>query len=375
MSQKSSSLSSRILSFDLLRGYFLLAIILNHLQWYPNGLDWVALHGSLVVSAAEGFFLISGIVLGIIRGQKLLKQPFKVAALQLLSRGVKLYIISIALMLLFTLAGWLFLDNPGLKPGIRPFDQPFFEIFIGALSFEYIYGWADFLRLYAIFIIASPFFLWLLRKGKWYIGLAASVGVWALYPFALAQGNHSPELLMVLTWQLIFFIGFTIGFYWDKLQAWWKNVSHKTQKYILTPILIVAATTLIANILIVLASYAGIATEFIVPLQNTLAVLTPKEALSPLRLFIFGLWFILGYYLVSRYQKQIVKWFGWILIPFGHNSLYVYILHAVILFFAHLIMAPDSSTNILINAVGSLIIIGLILLAVRKRFLFKIIPR
>jgi hypothetical protein len=64
----------RILALDLLRGYFLVSIILNHLQWYPNGLDWVAMRGSLLVSAAEGFFIISGILLGIVRGRKLADQ-------------------------------------------------------------------------------------------------------------------------------------------------------------------------------------------------------------------------------------------------------------------------------------------------------------
>ena len=84
---------------------------------------------------------------------------------------------------------------------------------------------------------------------------------------------------------------------------------------------------------------------------------------------------MLGYYLFHRYERQIVKWFGWILLPFGANSLYVYILHAIILFFAHLIMAPEAATNIVINAIGSVIVVGLILIAVRKHFLFKVIPR
>ena len=55
----------------------MVSIILNHLQWYPSGFDIVAARGSLFVSAAEGFFIISGILLGIVRGRNMFQLPFK----------------------------------------------------------------------------------------------------------------------------------------------------------------------------------------------------------------------------------------------------------------------------------------------------------
>ncbi len=367
--------SKRILTLDLMRGFFLVSIILNHLQWYPNGLDWIAFRGSLVVSAAEGFFLISGIVLGIIRGRKLIEQPFRKAALLLFARGARLYVISIVLMLAFTFIGWLFLDNPGLKPGIRPLDQPFSEVLVGALSFQYIYGWADFLRLYAIFMIMSPFALWLLRRGKWYIVLALSIGLWALYPYAFEHTAHSAEILMILSWQLIFFAGFIIGFYWDTLASKWRALASKTRQRILTPLLIIGGVTLLANIFLVAINASHLAQTITSPIITSLLSIFNKEALTPMRILVFASWFILGYWVFMRYERHIVKAFGWILLPFGSNSLYVYIMHAIILFFAHLIMPPRFANNVLLNAIGSVLIIGLILLAVRKRFLFKIIPR
>lgn len=367
---------ARIIALDLLRGYFLVSIILNHLQWYPNGLDWIAVRGSSFVTAAEGFFLISGILLGIVRGRKMLDKPFRMPAILMLNRGVKLYITSIILMLLFTFVGWLFLDNVGLKAGIRPIDQPINEILFGAFSLQYLYGWADFLRLYAIFIIMGPFALWLLRKGKWYILMAGSIGLWALYPLALDYTNHTAELLMPISWQLIFFAGLTIGFHWSNIQGWWEALSKKTQIAVLAPILTIAVVTIIANISLALVANFGTADNMAAEFYNSmLRTVFNKEALTPLRILLFASWFILGLVIVMRYEKRIIKWFGWILIPFGKNSLYVYILHAIILFFAHLIMAPENSHNIFVNFIGAIIIIGLILLAVKKRFLFKIIPR
>ena len=368
--------SKRILTLDLLRGFFLVSIILNHLQWFPSGLDVITFRGSLVVSAAEGFFLISGIVLGIIRGRKLLAQPFRKAALLLFARGARLYIISIVLMLAFTVIGWLFLGNPGLKPGIRPIDQPFGDILAGALSFQYIYGWADFLRLYAIFIIMSPLALWLLRKGKWYIALAASAALWALYPYALENTTHSAELLMVLSWHFIFFSGFIIGFYWEMISDWWLGLTKKLRRIIAVPILSFAVITLLTNIVFVTIHVLfDVQTTEFTNLNTSLLEIFNKEALTVARLITFASWFILGYAIFYHYEEKIMKWFGWILMPFGVNSLYVYILHAIIIFFAHLVLPPEGTQNMFINALGSIIVIGLIILAVRKKFLFRIIPR
>ncbi|MET0979645.1 MAG: OpgC domain-containing protein, partial [Candidatus Saccharimonadales bacterium] len=214
-------LSSRILTFDLLRGYFLVAIILDHLAFYPNGLDWWTGRGILYVSAAEGFFLISGIVLGIVRGSKLADKPFAIVAKLLLKRALQLYITAIVLMLLFTFVGWLFLDNPGLKAGIRLPTENLGRILWGALTFEYIYGWADYLRMYALFILASPIAMWLLRRKLWYVVLAISIFVWS-------QFHNSPletaELSQVFSWQLIFFSGLIIGFHWQNITDWWNSL-------------------------------------------------------------------------------------------------------------------------------------------------------
>lgn len=376
MPEKVQKKSTRIATFDLLRGYFMVSIILNHLQWYPNGLDWVAFRGSLLVSAAEGFFIISGIVLGIVRGAKLRSRPFREAAMLLVKRGVLLYVVSVVLALLFTLIGWwFFMDNPGLKAGIRPIDQPLNEVIMGILSFRYLYGWADFLRLYAIFLLMSPLALWLLRKGWWYVLLAASIGMWSIFPAVFEHTDHHPEILMIFSWQLIFFGGMTIGYHWENLTRWWTSIGQRARSYILAPLLATAIISLAIDCIIAILRMLGILPVEVSQWYSSLLPYFIKEELPVTRLILFGLWFILGFYVFSRFEKQIKKYAGWILLPFGHNSLYVYILHAVILFFAHLILPPEYATNFIINVIGTVLIFGLIYVAVRKRFLFKVIPR
>lgn len=303
-------------------------------------------------------------------------KPFKIPALLMLRRGMKLYVVSIVLMLFFTFIGWFFLENAGLKPGIRPIDQPIHEILLGAFSLQYLYGWADFLRLYAIFLVMSPLALWLLRIGKPLLLLLGSAGLWALYPVAHAYTGNSAELLMPLSWQLIFFTGLTIGFYWPNIQSWWKGLSRNMKRRIAIPILSISTLTLSINIIAAfLVVFTLVPEEFIYQYNALFSNIFHKESLAPLRLLLFALWMLLGFFIFTRYEKRIVNWFGWILLPFGKNSLYVYTLHAVLIFFAHLIIAPASSSNILVNFLGSICILGIILLAVKKKFLFKIIPR
>ena len=367
---------SRLLSFDLLRGYFLVAIILNHLYWYPNGLDWVAARGNLFVTAAEGFFLVSGIILGIIRGRKLLAEPFRKGAKLLLNRGVQLYITSIVLFFVFTLIGWwFFLDNPGLKPGIRPIDQPFLEVVWGALTYQYIYGWADFLRLYALFLLVSPLALFLLRRNGWYLVPILSLVIWAFFPLAQQVLPYSDEILMPIAWQLIFFGGLTLGFYWHDVVQWWLKQTERFRSAIVRSMVALAVSTLLANILIVYghALPAGIG-ESLRSIEQSLAPFFNRESLPLPRLLLFMLWISFGYWLVQRFQEQVVRWFGWILIPFGSNSLYVYIVHAFLVFFAHLLV-QGQVPGFILSVLGSIAVLGLTLLAVRTKFLMKIIPR
>ena len=61
----------RILALDLLRGYLLCVITIDHLFRFPGLFDLFTGRGQLWVSAAEGFFLISGILVGKIYGSKI----------------------------------------------------------------------------------------------------------------------------------------------------------------------------------------------------------------------------------------------------------------------------------------------------------------
>ncbi len=364
---------SRILALDLMRGYFLIAILLNHLHYWPNGLDFLTMRGELFVSAAEGFFLISGIVLGIVRGQKLLNKPFATGAKLLLKRSFQLYITYVVLAVFSTLIGWwFFYDNPGLKNGILPRDTTIISMLWQTLSLQYLYGWADYLRLYAIFIFVSPIAMLLLRKGLWNIVLAASLAVYLLSP-----DPTWPESVMTQPyhWQLIFFFGLVLGFHWNSVTEFWKSLHERVRKLVITSTVSIAVITLLLNTLYVFSGFINTALyENLTTIHQALTPYFNKENLPLPRLILFGIWFSASFWLFTKYEKHILKKIGWLLVPFGTNSLYVYTVHALLIFFVHLVI-PSGSQVFWINALLSFGLISLTYYMVKYKILFKIIPR
>ena len=364
--------SERILTFDLLRGYFLCVILFNHLQFYPSGLDFFTGRGILYASTAEGFFVVSGIVLGIVRGRKLIHLPFMTGAKLLWKRALQLYLTSIVLTFLFTLIGQFFLGNEGLKYGIYTNWANWWELLWHTINLSYTYGWADFLRLYAIFIFFAPFALWFLRKGWWYVVIAISAVVWALYPFM----PQNPIIAQPFSWQFIFFAGFVIGFYWETILAKWRSLAIKTRKIIGWSFVSVFIVSLFSSALLVFGhEFGGAVGSALTNAHHMVEQYFNKDRLPVARILLGTIWFWGLFYLFRRFEGWIIKNFGWLLLSFGMNSLYVYTISAFVVFFIHLLIAPPGLQSLFLNLLVSLGAIGIVYIAVKTQFLMKIIPR
>lgn len=364
--------SERILTFDLLRGYFLMVILFNHLQYYPSGLDLLTGRGILYASTAEGFFVVSGIVLGIVRGRKLLNQPFKVAAKLLWKRAFQLYLATIILTFLFTFVGQFFIGNPGLKYGIFTEWTHWWELLWHTITLSYTYGWADFLRLYAIFIFFTPFALWLLRKGWWYVVLGISAAVWSLYPLL----PNNPVIAQPFSWQLIFFGGFIIGFYWENILATWRKLSIQTRKKIGWTITAAFIITLAASFILVFGHLIGgaVGTQ-LSSAHHIVEQNFNKDRLPIPRIILGAIWFWGMFYLLRRFESWIMIRFGGFFLRFGMNSLYVYTISAFVVFFTHLIITPVGGYPVVVNLLVSAAALSLVYLALKTKFLMKVIPR
>ena len=153
MKQKVVGKAKRIETIDILRGFFIFSIIVVHLARFPNGYDVLTGRGILWVTNSEGFFLMSGMLIGLVRGRKALHVPFKEVAQKLFKRGLMLYIWTIGLTLLFTaiaLKSGLVTIKPGVWEGAITW-----RLFIESTTFQYVYSWADFLQYYSVYLLLS----------------------------------------------------------------------------------------------------------------------------------------------------------------------------------------------------------------------------
>lgn len=366
--------SSRIAAFDLLRGYFLLVILCNHLNLYPNIFGPVTGEGILYVSTAEGFFLISGIVLGIVRGRKLIHRPFREAAGKLLKRSIQLYLTSIILTIFFTLIAWSLAGYEGVKYGAYVPRGDILGMIWHSLTYQYIYGWADFLRHYAIFIFFTPLALWLLRKGQWLAVLVASAAVWALFPLSTASGYMSQPI----SWQFIFFSGFVIGFHWQHIADWWRgHFTPRVRVRIGVGLVIAFLVTAAATTALVFGHYLGNSLgDTLTAIHHQIEWMFEKDRLPIPRLMLGAIWFWALFWLVRRFEPWVIKRLGWILRPFGENSLYVYTIQAFVIFFLHILLAQlHVPQDFIISSLVTAAAIGIVYAAVRTKFMMNIIPR
>jgi hypothetical protein len=364
---------NRIVTFDIMRGYFLSVILLNHLQYYPSPLALFTGQGLLYVSTAEGFFAVSGIVLGMIRGRKLNDAPFKHAAGLLLKRSFQLYLTSIVLTALFTFIGILFINSPGLKFGLYTDWSNIFDLIWKTLTLQYTYGWADFLRYYALFLLFAPAALWLLRKNLWHILIAASLLVWCLFPLSPLP----PELSQPISWQVIFFASFSIGYYWPVIVNYWNSIKVRTRKIFGAVLISTAAITIVISALLVFGyEIGGTVGNYLTSIHHSIELWFNKDRMPITRILLGAIWFWALFWVIRTNERRIMKRVGWFFLPLGENSLYVYTIQAFVVFFAHLFILNEAgSDNMLLNTMLSIAALALVWFLVRKKFLMKIIPR
>jgi len=162
---KLTQFATRLNTLDLLRGWFLVVIASDHLIRIPSMFDLITGRGLLWVSAAEGFFFISGMLVGITRGRQMQLDGLKAASRRLWARAGKLYVASVILTFAYLFLGY-WLQSRGvtaIKGGLTHFGSVG-ELFYNVFNLNYTYGWADFLSFYAVFLGLAPLALWLLRR-------------------------------------------------------------------------------------------------------------------------------------------------------------------------------------------------------------------
>ena len=313
---------SRILALDLLRGAFLIAIIVDHLGWGPSLFHLLSGGGRLFASPAEGFFAISGILVGYIYGPRMLKS-FKNTTKKLWQRAFLLYALSVVFTLTYTAIAVSFPHLTGLPP-LWPRDADSF--LLNTLLGRYAYGWADFLPRYAVFMLVAPILLWLIVRGKAWVVAGASVVVYALF-------HQTPLLLPFSSWEIIFIPGIIIGYYLPALESRFANLRPAVKANALATVWTAAVVTFsLSTIAFIVFPMLGVESTAVNSFVARYGYLFDKETVAAGRLLLGIVWFAALYSFFRVYEQKINRVTLGVLETFGAKSLYTYGIHSIVVF-------------------------------------------
>ncbi len=377
---------------DLVRGVAIVFVVVNHINM-PSLFQLVTQETLAPVSGAELFVALSGVVLGIVYRRLLQQIDMLGAAGALWQRAGTLYktsLLVVVAVFLVTLVPGIdgsvvrnFVDQRtgqtyGLYPNMeRLLDYPvpgfvlrdILLLRLGPYQF-------NILGLYVVLLLVSPLLLAALRRRLWWLALLVS---WALYglntvdPLTVFASQFETPFPL-LTWQVLFVHGLVAGWYWSGVTAFAATTWGKT----------VVAVAVLASLAMAVFSWnnPALANSYdvrltLIPDERFLALyedwfLRPTLGLG--RVLATALLLVTLSALLTAYWRPLRAALGWLLIPLGQATLYVFVVQV---FFALAVANVPGlpSGNVLVNTAAHAVVLALVWLMVRHRFLFSVIPR
>lgn len=198
-------------AIDVLRGVFIVLMVSTHVS--DGSVIQGGLHLQRWFTGAEGFVMLSGLVLGMVHRRRVARLGDRAASILILRRAGTLYAIQIALCVAVVVIALA----TGRPSSVPPLDAlggvPGTAISIALLRFQP--NFLDILPMYVVFLLAAPPVLWAIRWNAAAV-LAVSVGLWAtaqVWPSIgqLADPIFGDAAFQLLAWQLLFVLGLVAG--------------------------------------------------------------------------------------------------------------------------------------------------------------------
>jgi hypothetical protein len=350
--------SRRDLRLDLLRGLCLFKMVFNHLWTTPvhalqSWIGWV--------SAAEGFFLISGGVVGIVHGRRVHEQGLRRVSGHVLQRAFDLWVANLALVFLFVsleAAGvvearrFSYWATGGDWRELLRFDQPYF---------------LQVLPRYVAFLAVTPLALWLLvtKRTLWLV--LGSAGLWLAHyarpiAFRVPFLESSSPSFPLAAWQALFFLGMVLGYHREPVGTAWRRIPTWVWAVVLG-----GASVLFAVLRQV--DGGGLFPLFGLTIHGAFA----RDSFGPLRWVNLAVVSGFVFLLVDRWWRPVARLAAPVLIPFGQHSLYLFLMHILLVRLVRA-AAPWNPSGIAAVVLADTALVFLLWLAIRRRFLFGLVP-
>lgn len=385
---------TRDLRIDFLRGFVFLLLFTAHFEFF-SWFSLIAWERLGVVSSAEVFILLAGVVTGAVYGKKLRSEGLKTCTLKLGKRAWTLYkialIVSGSIALLRYVPG---LDTKELSSFTDPVAGTVFPLFPD-LNLPWTKQLGDVVTLratphqfqivglYVVLFLLTPIVFWAIYNRMALLLVAVS---WAAYLYNFFTPESQPGTAEIrltwlqfeyafpsIAWQLLFVHGILLGYYRKGVVAFF---SKPVGKVLVWACILLAALLMFFSLnhpLDKLPDWARL--EFIPPdtFRQIYSAWFAKYKLAPGRLLNIVVLMVAMYALLTFAWKPIYRALGWLFIPMGQETMYVFFVHIyLILLVANLAYVEESAVwvNTLLHATMLL----LTWVMVKARFLFRWIP-
>jgi hypothetical protein len=218
---------TRDVRIDWLRGLAMTCVIVNHSKLWSL-LSWVSYERFWVVTAAEVFVVLSGVVLGMVYGRRLARDGWRAVVHGLGRRALLLYSAFVGVTVSVLALAAMGIDVGSLAPSNGETAAWFLEPSTMTAS-----AWRDVLLmragpwafeiigLYVWLVAAAIPCLLMLRRAGWRPVLAASWAVYLWYrvdPHTITMAGFE-SAFPLLAWQLLFVHGIAIGYHRSEVSA------------------------------------------------------------------------------------------------------------------------------------------------------------
>lgn len=307
----------RDLRLDLLRGYCVLAMVVDHLD-APTWLYAFTGGNRFFVSAAEGFVFISGLVMGVVYRPIVEAKGFRAAAWKALRRTGFLYLVTVGATL-----GFMWLSARLGLPWSSGVDLR--EAWLAVLTLRRTFYLTDVLMLYTLLVGLSPIAFYLLPRGLTALLLAISWAIWLAHqiePIDMPWPSEEGAFFYVAAWQALFFTALVLGWHRAALAA---RLGSLVSWYVLV------SSALCLGVFLLAFRYGStwlgrFYDDGAAALSDAFAKwnLPPARLLACLTVFVF-------FFLVATYLWVPIRaTLGRVLMPLGHSALTAYVIHLAV---------------------------------------------
>lgn len=387
--------ATRDLRLDFMRGIVIPLLFASHFEYF-SALMYVGWERIGVVSTAEIFVILAGVVVGMVFGKRLRNDGLGAVMPALLDRSVKLYMTNVVLILI--IAGMRFIPEldstiittyhspysgktyplfPSMESGIFNLLHQTLLLRIGPHQFQIV-------GMYVVmFVLVTPFVFFMLSRQRVVVLLGLS---WVIYLINFGAPESNPGspayrpthaqfeyAFPIYAWQLIYVHGIVAGYFKKQIIEFF--TSKKLGKALLYLSFILTAAFIVLTWHNPLDEFKSVKLTWLS--TDTFHWLNgnyfQKYKLGPGRLINVAVLLITMYAVLTRFWLPISKALGWFFIPLGQASLYVFYVHIFFLLILANTPLPEMNDFWINTAIHA----GLLLTSwamVRTRFLFNVIP-